>query len=302
MASRPIWRGHLRLALVSCPVALYTAHRECGTLRFHYINPETGHRVRMVTLDAETDQEVARRDLVKGYEFKKDNYLLLGDEDFASARIESSTTLNVDKFVPSEANDPIYYDNAYLLAPDGDAGQGVYVVLREAIEASGRVALSRVVIAQRERPVAIRPMGRGLVAHTLHEAADLVNVDETFSGVPKARPDPEMVKLATQLIERQSGKYAASDMEDRYEARLRAVIEAKLRGEGIEPEQEEEEEEEPERGNVIDLMSALKCSLGQQQEPARKPSPACTAKPASAARKAPAKRPAAGKKAARRRA
>src|SRR5689334_1202836 len=91
MPERPIWRGHLRLALVSCPVALYSAQDERGTLRFHLINPETGHRVRMITLDAETDQEVSRRDLVRGYEFRKDNYLKLTDEDFEKARIESSS-------------------------------------------------------------------------------------------------------------------------------------------------------------------------------------------------------------------
>jgi DNA end-binding protein Ku len=287
MASRPIWRGHLRLALVSCPVALHTAHHERGNLHFHFINPETGHRVRMVTLDAETEQEVQRRDLAKGYEFRKDTYLILTDEDFEAARIESSSTLNVEKFVPADAIDPIYYDTPYFLAPDGDAGRDVYVVLRDAIARSGKIALSRVVIARRERAVAIMPLGRGLVAHTLHEAQDLVDPDEVFAAVPEARPETEMVKLATQLIERQSGAYVPADMEDRYEARLREVIEAKLRGEGIAPEAEEEED----RGNVVDLMAALKRSLQQGAGAARKP-----AKKA-AVKKAPAKKAAARRRA-----
>ena len=294
MPSRPIWRGHLRVALVSCPVALYTANRERGTLRFHLINPETGHRVRMATLDAETDQDVSRRDLVKGYEFKKDNYLILTDEDFESARIESSITLTVDKFVPAAAIDPIYYDTSYLLVPDGDTGKDVYLVLRQAIAQSKRIALSRIVIARRERPVAIMALGRGLVAHTLHEVADIVNIEDAFSDVPAAGADPEMVKLATQLIDRQTDKYVPSDTEDRYEARLRAVIEAKLKGEGIEPEPEEEPEQ-------IDLMSALRQSLRQGGKQAEGP-PARLGRQPTAAKKAPAKRPAARKEPARRRA
>ncbi len=272
MADRAIWRGHLRLALVSCPVALHPAHHEHGNLHFHFINPDTGNRVRMLTVDAETQQELPRRDLVHGYEFRKGQYLVLNDEDFASARIDSSTVATLDKFVPADAIDPLYYDTGYYLVPDGEAGLDVYVVLREAIARSRRVALTRVVIAQRERALAIRPLGRGLVAHTLYETRDIYDAVEQFSEIPAAAPDPEMEKLATQLIERQSAPWAPEDMEDRYEARLRAMIEAKLKGEGIAPEEEPEEA----RGQVIDLMQALKRSLGQT-----------AAKPA--ARKAPAK-------------
>jgi DNA end-binding protein Ku len=262
MAARPIWRGHLRLALVSCPVALYTAKHERGNLHFHLINPKTGHRVRMVTLDAETGEEVKRSDLVRGYEFKKDHYILLDDEDFEKARVESSSTITVDKFVDASSIDPIYYDASYFLVPEGETGEDVYAVLREAVAKSGKVALSRVVISRRERAIAIMPMQRGMVVHTLHEEGDINNPKELFENIPSAKPDPEMVKLALQLIERQAGRYDPADMEDRYEARLRAVIEAKLKGEGIEP----VEEAEPERGNVIDLMAALKKSLGQERD------------------------------------
>lgn len=262
MAQRPIWRGHLRLALVSCPVALYSARHDRGDLHFHFINPKTGHRVRMVTLDAETDEELSRRELVKGYEFKKDHYLIMSDEDFDAAKVESSSTMTVDKFVQADSIDPIYYDSSYFVAPDGDAGQDVYVVLREAIAKTGRVALSRVVIARRERTIAIMPMQNGMVVHTLHEERDLNNPKALFDEIPDVKPDPEMVKLAVQLIDRQTGRYDPADTEDRYEARLRAVIEAKLKGEGITP----ESDEEPDRGNVIDLMAALKKSLGQTAE------------------------------------
>ncbi len=283
MAQRPIWRGHLRLALVSCPVALYSANHDRGSLHFNLINPKTGNRIRMITQDAETGDTLSRGDLVKGYEFKKNSYLIVDDEDFESARIESSTTVKIDKFVDAASIDPIYFDASYYVAPDGDAGQDVYLVLRDAIAATGKIALSRCVIARREHPIAIMPMGKGLVVHTLHEERDLNDYGNLFDALPKAKPDPDMVQLATQLIDRQVGKYDPADVEDRYETRLRAMIEAKLKGEGIEA----EEADEPDRGNVIDLMAALKKSLGEAAEAPAAPKKTSKAKaPAKKASKA----------------
>lgn len=265
MPQRPIWRGHLRLALVSCPIALYSANHDRGSLHFNLINPSTGNRIRMITQDAETGETLSRGDLVKGYEFKKDHYLIVDDEDFESARIESSSAVKIDKFVDADSIDPIYFDASYYVAPDGEAGQDVYIVLRDAIASTGKIALSRLVIARREHPIAILPMGKGMVIHTLHEERDLNDFAGLFDHLPTTKPDPDMIQLATQLIDRQAGKYDPADMEDRYETRLRAVIEAKLKGEGIEP----EAEEEPDRGNVVDLMAALRKSLGQSTgEPA----------------------------------
>jgi DNA end-binding protein Ku len=276
MAQRPIWRGHLRLALVSCPVALYTAKHDRGNIHFNLINPDTGNRIRMITQDAETDQPLNRKDLAKGYEFKKDTYVLLTDEDFASVRVESSSVMNIEKFVEAGSIDPLYYDSSYFLAPDGKAGLDVYAVLYEAIEKTARVALARVVIAQRERTIALRPMEGGLVAQTLHEQRDINDAKAVFEGATAIKTDPDMVKLATQLIDRQTGRYDPSDIEDKYETRLRAMIEAKLKGEGI----EDEATEEPDRGNVVDLMAALRKSLGQQsQEPEK---PVAKAKPPAA--------------------
>ncbi|HET8638296.1 MAG TPA: Ku protein, partial [Acidobacteriaceae bacterium] len=160
--------------------------------------------------------------------------------------------------------DPVWFDSSYYVVPDGEAGQDVFVVLRDAIAETGRAALSRVVMARRERAVALLPMGKGLVCHTLHEPRDLYSSDTLFEGISDAKPDPEMVKLATQLIERQEGRFEPEDSEDRYETRLREVIQAKLKGEGITPPQEEKAD----RGNVIDLMSALKASLGREDKAA----------------------------------
>jgi DNA end-binding protein Ku len=299
MAQRPIWRGYLQLALVTCPVAMYAANHDRGSLHFNLINPKTGNRIRMITQDAETGDELSRKDLVKGYEFKKDTYVVLTDEDFESARVESSSTIKVDKFVDIASIDPIYFDASYYLAPDGKAGKDVYAVLRDAIASTGKMALARVVIARRERAVGIIPMGPGLVAHTLHEERDLNNARDVFEDLPTGKSDPEMVELATQLIERQTGKYDPADVEDRYEARLRDVIDAKLKGEGIEA----FDEEEPDRGNVIDLMSALRKSLGSDKEAAASDEkPSTPAKKSSAPKKSAAKSGAKRATAARKRA
>ncbi len=255
---RPIWRGQLRLALVSCPVAMFSASHEHGNLHFNLINPVTGNRVSMITEDADTGVQLARSDLVKGYEYEKGKYLILSDEDFDSVRIESSSTMKIDKFVEAASIDPIYFDACYYLASDGKEGKDVYLVLREAIEKTGKVALSSVVIARRERIVALRPMGKGLVVHTLHEARDLNAPGTVFADVPKGNADPEMVALAEQLIKRQTGRFDPADFEDRYETRLRKLIDAKLKGKGIDP----DEEDDSDSGNVINLMDALRRSLG----------------------------------------
>jgi DNA end-binding protein Ku len=287
MAQRPIWRGHLRLALVSCPVALFSAKHDRSTIRFNLINPETGNRIRMLTVDGETNQELQRRDLVKGYEYKKNHYLLLTDEDLDSVKVDSSSMMAVEKFVETGSIDAIYYDTAYYLAPDGDAGRDVYQILREAIVCTGRVALSRVVIGQRERVIALRPYEEGLSAHTLHEQRDLNDSSGLFGEAGKL--DPEMVKLAMQLVDRQTATYDPADIEDRYETRLRAMLDAKLKGAGVDT---EEKSAEPPVSNVVDLMAALKRSLGEPEKAAGKASPAAASgKPKD--RKPAAKSPAA---------
>ena len=263
MAQRPIWRGHLRLALVSCPVALFSAKNDRNTIRFHLINPDTGNRIRMITQDAETEQALRRADLVRGYEFRKNTYLLLDDEDFASVKVESSAVMAIEKFIEAASIDPIYYDTSYYLAPDGTAGRDVYAVLHEAVAETACVALARVVIGQRERTIALRAIEGGLAAHTLYEQRDIHDARPLFEGATDIKTDPAMVQLAKQLIERQIGRYDPSDLEDRYETRLRAMIDAKLNGEGI----REDTVVEPDRSNVIDLMAALKRSLGQSAEP-----------------------------------
>lgn len=258
MSDRPIWRGTLRLALVSCRIALLPARQERNNLHFHLINPKTGNRIRTRTVDAETGREVERSALVRGFEFEKGQYVLLTDEDFESARVESSNTLAITKFVKAGSISPLYFENSYYVVPQEDEALDVYAVLRDALRKSGMMALSRLVLFRRERPVAILPLEQGMVLHTLQEEGDLRDAQEAFADVPKASPDAEMIKLAQQLISRQAGTYDPADTEDRYEARLREVIEDRRQGKTITVEPEEEPSE---RGNVVDLMAALRASL-----------------------------------------
>jgi len=262
MPPRPIWRGHLRLALVSCPVVLHSVVRGSSGLHFHLINPKTGHRIRMAALDAETDEEMSRSDLVKGYEFEKDRYVLLDDDDFAQARIDTSSVLTITKFVDVGYIEPIFFDSSYYLVPDGDSGLDVFVVLRDAIRKSQVAALSRIVIARREHAVALIPSGQGMVCHTLHQPSDLWDSAPLYEDIRRVRAESSMLALAVQLIDRQQGKFQPSDAEDHYETKLWEVIQAKLKGEGITP----EEPETPDRSNVVDLMAALKASLGQETQ------------------------------------
>jgi DNA end-binding protein Ku len=260
MTERPIWRGTLRLALVSCRISLVPARQERNNLHFNMINPKTGNRIRNRTVDAETGREVERGKLARGYEVEKGQFVLLTDEDFDSARVESSSTLAIAKFVKLGSISPLYFENAYYVVPQEDEAIDVYAVLRDALRKSGMMALSRLVLFRRERPVGILPLEQGLVLHTLHEESDLRDAGEIFADVPRTAPEPEMVKLAQQLISRQTGTYDPADTEDRYEARLREVIEERRQGKTITA---EPEEDPAPRGNVIDLMAALRDSLKQ---------------------------------------
>jgi len=260
MAQRPIWRGHLRLALVSCPVALYSARHDRNAVRLNMLNPATGNRIKMVTQDSGTSEPVARGETVKGYEYSKGQYVVLTTEDLDSVKVESSSMMAIDKFVDAGSIDPIYYDASYYLAPDGKGAEDMYAVLREAVATTGKVALVRVVISQRERMVALRPCeGGGLVAHTLNEEQDLNSAAGLFDAVSEIRVDPEMLKLATQLVARQTGQYDPADLEDRYETRLRALIDAKVKGDGRIVDSTPVFND----SNVIDLMAALRKSLGE---------------------------------------
>ena len=171
MAYRPTWQGHLKLSLVTCPVALYTAINSGGDVHFNLINPKTNNRIKMISTDPDTGP-IDRAELVKGYEVSKGEYILLTNEEIASVKLESTKTIEIERFVAGDEIDRLYWDNPYFLAPDGKLAQEAFGVIRTAMEKSGQIALARVVIGTRERILALEPRGKGILAYTIRTDAE----------------------------------------------------------------------------------------------------------------------------------
>ncbi len=261
MAARPSWQGHLRLSLVTCPVALYPATSEADTVRFNLINPLTNNRIKMKTVDAGTGEEVSRGDLVKGLEVAKNEYVILSKDDFESVKLESTHTIDIEKFVPRETIDRLYWDTPYHLVPNGKTGIEAFAVIREAMKQQKMVALGRLVMSTRERICAIEIEDDGLLLTTLRTAQEVRDASE-FAGPDLPKPDPRMLDIAGKIIEQQAGDFDPSEFQDRYEDALRAVIDEKKKGRPIRPSQDAERDE-----TVVDLMEALRKSLGQSEKP-----------------------------------
>lgn len=269
MASRPSWQGHLRLSLVTCPVSLYTATSSGGDVHFNLINPKTNNRIKMITTDPDTGP-IERSELVKGYEVSKGEYILLTDEEIKSVRLESTKTIDIERFVPGDDIDRLYWDNPYYLAPDGKMAQEAFGVIRTAMERSGQIALARVVISTRERILALEPRGKGILAYTIRTDAEVRKADAIFAGISDAEADPDMISIAQRIIEQREGPFDPSLFVDRYEEALKALIEEKQKG------HKPAKISEPEDTNVIDLMSALRASLGGNTKTAAKNTKAST--------------------------
>jgi DNA end-binding protein Ku len=274
MAYRPTWQGHLKLSLVTCPVALYTATNPGGDVHFNLINPKTNNRIRMITTDPETGP-IDRRDLVKGYEVAKGEYILLTDEEIKSVKLESTRTIDIERFVPADEIDRIYWDNPYYLAPDGKLAQEAFGVIRTAMEKAGQIALGRIVMATRERILALEPRGKGILAYTIRSNDEVRNADEIFDSISDAKANPAMISIAEKIIEQQEGPFDPTQFTDRYEAALKALIEDKKKG------HKPAQVAPPDETNVVDLMSALRASLAAKGSAGEKQA----AKPKTKARK-----------------
>jgi DNA end-binding protein Ku len=285
MATRPTWQGYLRLSLVSCPVALYTATSRAGDVSFNMLHKETMNRIRMVPTDPETGP-VDRADIVKGYEIEKDHYVVVTDDEIRNVRLDTTRTLDIERFVDEADIDRLYWNDPYYLAPDGDMAVEAFTVIRQAMEKAGKVALGRLVMHQRERLMALEPRDRGIVAYTLRSNREVRDAGEVFDAIPAHKPPAAMVDIAAKIIQQQEGPFDPSQFNDRYEDALRALIREKEKGHGV------KKVDEPKEAEVIDLMEALKRSLGGAGD-RRKPA---ARKAAGPARK-PARKPAARKRA-----
>lgn len=275
MAYRPTWQGHLRLSLVTCPVALYTATNSGSDVHFNLINPKTNNRIKMITTDPDTGP-IARSDLVKGYEVSKGEYILMTDDEIKSVKLESTKTIDIERFVPAADIDRIYWDNPYYLAPAGKLAQEAFGVIREALAGSEQIALGRIVISTRERILALEPRGKGILAYSIRTDTEVRDADEIFSAISDDKPDASMISIAEKIIEQKEGPFDPSEFKDRYEEALKALIAEKQKG------HKAVASEPPEDTNVIDLMAALKASLGKKAAGAHKPVVKAQAKKAAA--------------------
>jgi DNA end-binding protein Ku len=276
LSARPIWSGNLRLSLVSCPVAIYSGVSKKRDISFHLINPGTNNRIRMVPTDPDTGP-VSRSDLVKGYEFEKDRYAIVTNEELDAVRLETTDNLEIEAFVDAAAIDRMFWNEPYYLLPDGESAVEAYAVIREALSRTNRIALGRVVMHTRERLMAVEPVDRGLVSFTLRMRDEVISPHTAFDEIPDIKVDSRMIDIAERIIEQSEGPFDTSRFKDRYEQALRDLVERKREGKTIEA-------PKPEKSNVIDLMEALKRSL--KNKPQTKPAPRSTPKRASKTKRA----------------
>lgn len=261
MAPRASWKGYIKLSLVSCPVRLYPATSASERISFNLLHKDTRNRINMKPVDPELGL-VERSDLVRGYEYEKNQYVVVEDADLDAVRIEASHTMNIEAFVDAGEVDVIYEDAPYYLAPDGKMADETFVVLREAMRRENKVAIARIVMSSRERVVTIAPRGRGMLVCVLRNPNEVRATTEYFEEIPELKPEKEMLELASKLIEQKIAHFEPKNYEDRYEAALMEMIKGKLKG------QKPVFAPMPERSNVINLMDALKASLGQSKPPA----------------------------------
>ena len=254
-ALRPTWEGHLRLSLVTCPVALYTATESRSEIHFNLINPKTHNHIRMQTFDAGTGKVVDRSDLVKGFEVAKNKYILFEKEELDAVKLESTRIIDIEEFVDASSIDRIYWDQPYYLAPAGKTGVEAFAVIQEAMAKQNKVALGRLVLHNRERVCALEPRDTGILLTTLRSHDEIRSSSEIFDrNLPK--PERGMLDIAEKIIEQQEAKFDPTEFKDRYEDALRDLIARKKKGQPVVAAEEPEDE-----GKVVDLMEALKKSL-----------------------------------------
>jgi DNA end-binding protein Ku len=278
VATRPIWKGQLRLSLVSIAVELFSATRPGAKPAFHQIHAPSGHRIHYRKV-AEGVGEVPNSEIRKGYEYEKGEYVLLEDEELDAVKLETRKTLDLVQFVEAGEIPPLYFDAPYFMTPTDDLAEDAFRVIRDALRQSNKVGLGQLALRGQEYLVAVRPCGRGLLLETLHYDNEVRSSGPYFGEIPAAAADPELLEVATALIEKKTHKFDPKAFKDHYQAALRELIEKKMKSKGRKITAPEEAERRPAGGNVVDLMSALKKSL--EGGSARPPAPSKSRKPAT---------------------
>jgi DNA end-binding protein Ku len=272
MAPRANWKGFLRLSLVTCPVALYPATSESEKISFNQLNRQTGHRIKYLKVDADTGEEVSNEDIVKAYPLDKETFIEVSKEELEEIALESTRTIEIDEFVDKADIDPRYLIRPYYIRPDGKVGHDAFAVIRETIREMNKVAVGRVVLTNREHIIALEPMDKGLVGTLLRYPYEVRNESEYFEEIQDVKITKDMLDLAKHIVNQKAGSFEPQKFEDHYETALVELINQKRAGKPIRP------KEKPAATNVVDLMEALKRSVGSASaessalnKPAKKP-------------------------------
>ena len=229
-ARRAYWKGYLKLSLVTCPIALYPASSQAEKTHFHQINRKTGNRLRQQMVDEETGKVVDKDDKGRGYEISKGKYVEIEPDEIKAIQVESTHTLDIEKFVPLEEIDRRYFDRPYYIVPNGKAGEEAFAVIRDAMKDKGRVALARIVLTNREHIMAIEPIGKGLLGTILRYDYEVRDEKELSRGVPSPRIPKEMLKLASHILDTKAGHFDPSQFKDEFELELRKLVKRKAAG------------------------------------------------------------------------
>jgi DNA end-binding protein Ku len=278
MAARPTWKGFLKVSLVTIPVRVYPATESSATLSFNQLHAECQTKIQQKKWCPKCEREITSAEVVKGYEYEKGRWVVVGEEEFEKVRTESTKVINLMQFTDADAIDPMYVDKAYYLAPEGPMAADAYAVMRDGMQ--GKAGIGKVAINNREYLVAIRPHKQGLVMYTLHHAAEIRTIDQIDElREVRGKVNPAEMKLARQVIESIEGELNLADYTDEYQKGLRAIIDAKVAGEEVTM------PAEAAPPKVVDLMDALRRSLEQVSGGKKK-----AAKVAAEGRSAPKKR------------
>jgi len=296
MAARPTWRGVIKLALVSIPVEIYPATKSGKSIAFHQVHEPSGQRVRYEKMVPGIGP-VDRDEILKGYEVSKGEYVLLDQEEIEKVKLESRKTLELTQFVDLTDIDPIYFDKPYYVAPADDLAEEAFVVVREALKKTKKVGIGQLAMRGQEYVVSLKPCGRGMVLETLRYADEVNRASSYFRDIGDTKPDPDLLELAETLIEKKASDFDAREFENRYIDALKKLIAEKQKKKGKRIIQDEEPERLPKGSNVVDLMAALKKSLGDDKARTRPAAHKSAAKPAArrSTKKAAPKRAAGGR-------
>jgi DNA end-binding protein Ku len=256
MAARANWKGFLRLSLVTCPVALFPATSDAEKISFNQINRKTGHRIKHLKVDAETGDEVAADDIMKGYKVDANTYIEIDKDELENIALESTRTIEIDEFVPRAEIDQRYVIRPYYLVPDGKVGHDAYAVIRETIRSMDMVAIGRLVLTNREHIIALEPMKKGLMGTLLRYPYEVRNEDEYFDDIQDVKVTKDMLDLAKHIVQQKTAEFEPDKFEDHYEAALTDLINQKRNGKTITA------KPRPRGENVVDLMDALRKSIG----------------------------------------